>query len=97
MIDKKVGFNIIGGASTLFLDENSISLKTTDFSTQLGESNQLNNVSFSTNIGLGVDYEISNSFQLSIEPMFKYQINTYNTSNVNPYYFGVYSGFSFKF
>jgi len=97
LIDKKIGFNIIGGGSTLFLDENTISLKTTDFSTQLGESNQLNNVSFSTNIGLGVDYEISNQFQLSIEPMFKYQINTYNTSNVNPYYFGVYSGFSFKF
>ena len=97
IIDKKIGFNIIGGASTLFLDENSISLKTTDFSTPLGESNQLNNISFSTNIGLGVDYEISNQFQLSVEPMFKYQINTYNTSNVNPYYFGVYSGFSFKF
>lgn len=97
IIDKKIGFNIIGGASTLFLDENAISLKTNNFSTQLGESNQLNNISFSTNIGLGVDYEISNHFQLNIEPMFKYQINTYNTSNVNPYYFGVYSGFSFKF
>jgi len=97
LIDKKIGFNIIGGGSTLFLDENTISLKTSDFSTQLGESNKINNISFSTNIGVGIDYDISNQFKLSVEPMFKYQINTYNTSNINPYYFGVYSGFSFKF
>lgn len=99
IIDKKIGLNIIGGGSTLFLNNNMISLNSSDFSTNLGEANNLNNVSFSTNIGLGIDYNISPQFELNFEPIFKYQLNTFNntTGNVNPYYFGVYSGFSFKF
>jgi len=99
ILDKKIGLNIIGGGSTLFLDENLISLKASDFSTNLGEGNNLNKISFSTNIGIGVDYDISPQFQLNLEPIFKYQINTFNksTGDVKPYYFGVYSGFSFKF
>lgn len=99
IIDKRFGLNLIGGGSTLFLNDNMISLNSTDFSTDLGEANNLNNVSFSTNLGVGVDYNISPQFQLNLEPIFKYQLNTYNktTGNVNPYYFGVYTGFSFKF
>lgn len=99
IIDKKIGLNIIGGGSTLFLNDNMISLNSTDFSTNLGEANNLNNVSFTTNLGVGLDYNISPQFQLNLEPIFKYQLNTFTntTGSVNPYYFGVYSGFSFKF
>lgn len=98
ILDSKIGINLIGGGSTLFLDENMISLNSANFSTNLGEANNLNAVSFSTNIGIGVDYKISPQFQLNLEPIFKYQINTFNnTSSLNPYYFGIYSGFSFKF
>jgi hypothetical protein len=99
IIDKQIGLNIIGGGSTLFLDENMISLNASDFSTNLGEGNNLNKISFSTNIGIGIDYDIFPQFQLNLEPIFKYQINTFNnsTGDVKPYYFGVYSGFSFKF
>jgi hypothetical protein len=99
IIDKKIGLNIIGGGSTLFLNDNMISLNSTNFSTNLGEANNLNDISFTTNIGVGVDYNISPQFELNFEPIFKYQLNTFSktTGNVNPYYFGVYSGFSFKF
>jgi hypothetical protein len=99
IIDKQIGLNLIGGGSTLFLDENMISLNSSDFTTNLGEGNNLNKVSFSTNIGIGIDYDISPQFQLNLEPIFKYQINTFSnsTGDVKPYYFGVYSGFSFKF
>ncbi|MFO8147878.1 MAG: hypothetical protein ACQEWG_02040 [Bacteroidota bacterium] len=99
IVDKKIGINIIGGGSTLFLDRNMISLNSADFSTNLGASNNLNNLSFTTNIGVGFDYNISSKFELNLEPIFKYQMNAFNgnTSNVNPYFFGVYSGFSFKF
>lgn len=98
VVDKKVGINIIGGASTLFLDENVISLNSSNFSTNIGAANNLNSVSFSTNIGVGVDYKITPQFQLNLEPIFKYQVNTFNhTNQLNPYYFGIYSGFSFKF
>lgn len=55
ILDKKIGLNIIGGGSTLFLDKNMISLNSAQFSTNLGEANNLNNLSFTTNIGLGLD------------------------------------------
>lgn len=99
LIDKKIGLNIIGGGSTLFLNENMVSLNSADFSTNIGEANNLNSVSFSTNIGVGIDYNISPQFQVNIEPILKYQVNTFSGINANlaPYYFGVYSGFSFKF
>lgn len=99
IVDKKIGFNIIGGASTMFLDENMVSLNSSNFSTNLGEANNINNVSFTTNVGLGLDYNFSSQFQLNLEPIFKYQINAFNNSSgdMNPYYFGIYSGFSFKF
>ncbi len=99
LIDHKFEVNIIGGASTLFLDENMISVNSGSLSTDLGEANNLNNVSFSTNIGLGVDYNLTKQFKLNVEPMFKYQINTFSgaSGEAQPYYLGIYSGFSFEF
>ncbi|WP_424492857.1 hypothetical protein [Salinimicrobium sp. GXAS 041] len=99
LINKKIELNVIGGASTMFLDENMISVNSGPLSTDLGEANNLNNISFSTNIGLGVDYNLNRKFKLNVEPMFKYQLNTFSSSSggYQPYYLGVYSGFSYKF
>ncbi|MCZ4317846.1 outer membrane beta-barrel protein [Aequorivita viscosa] len=99
VIDSRFGINVIGGLSTLFLGNNEISVKADNFNSVLGEANNLSSVSFSTNVGLGVDYKLSKKFTFNIEPMFKYQLNPYTDSAVNfkPYYLGVYSGLSFKF
>ena len=98
LIDSKFGLNLIGGGSSLFLDENSISLDAQNSSTKIGKASNLNQISFSTNIGLGLDYELSEKFKVNLEPTFKYQLNTFdNASGVQPYFFGIYSGVSFKF
>ncbi|MBK5212688.1 MAG: outer membrane beta-barrel protein [Flavobacteriaceae bacterium] len=99
VINNKIGVNVIGGVSTLFLGNNEISVKADNFTEVLGEANNLSSVSFSTNVGLGLDYKLSKKFTFNIEPMFKYQLNPYTDSSVNfkPYYLGVYSGLSFKF
>ncbi len=99
LINNRFSVNLIGGASTLFLDENSITISSGNIATELGQANNLNEVSFSTNIGLGLDYKVSDKFNLNLEPMFKYQINTFDasTGTYQPYYIGVYSGFSYKF
>lgn len=99
VIDSRFGVNVIGGLSTLFLGNNEISVKADNFTDVLGEANNLSSVSFSTNVGLGLDYKLSKKFTFNIEPMFKYQLNPYTDSSVNfkPYYLGVYSGLSFKF
>lgn len=99
LLTKKFGVNLIGGLSTLFLGNNDVSVTSSDFSTSLGEANNLSTVSFSTNVGLGFDYKISKKFKFNVEPMFKYQLNPYTDSSVDfkPYYLGVYTGFSYKF
>tara|TARA_A100000171_G_C2140637_1_gene156099 strand:+ start:34471 stop:36078 length:1608 start_codon:yes stop_codon:yes gene_type:complete len=99
VLNKKFGINVIGGMSTLFLGNNDIVVNDGDFRTVLGEANNLNSISFTSNIGLGFNYQLSRKFRFNIEPMFKYQLNPYTNSNVDfkPYYLGVYSGLSFKF
>ena len=99
LVDKKIALQVIGGLSTLFINDNEISIKDGGYSTPLGTSNSLNNVSFSTNVGLGIDYNLSEKLQFNLEPMFKYQLNSYkNTvSDFKPYYMGLYTGVSFKF
>ncbi|WP_271782337.1 hypothetical protein [Aquimarina algiphila] len=99
LVDKKFGVNMIGGFSTLFLQDNEVSLEAGDFETSIGEANNLNDLSFTGNIGLGVDYKISDQFEINLEPIFKYQFNAFNDNagNFKPYYFGVYTGVSFKF
>ncbi|WP_432412218.1 hypothetical protein [Rasiella sp. SM2506] len=99
IVNKKFGVNIIGGMSTLFLGNNDIVVNDGEFRTVLGEANNLNSISFTSNIGLGFNYQLSKKFRFNIEPMFKYQLNPYTDSNVDfkPYYLGVYSGLSFKF
>ena len=99
VIDRKIRFSIIGGTSTLFLDDNMISVHTSSLSTKLGAANNLSNISFSTNVGLGLDYNLSPNLQLNVEPMFKYQLNAFEAASqvARPYYLAIYSGFSFRF
>ena len=99
IINKKIGINLIGGFSTLILGNNEISVEAGDFNEVLGEASNLSSLSFTTNIGLGLNYSFSKKLMFIIEPMFKYQLNPYTDSSVDfqPYYIGVYSGLSFKF
>ena len=99
VLDKKLGINVIGGVSTLLLTENSIIFDSPEILTELGEATNVNDVSFSTNIGIGIDYKFSDQLEFNLEPMLKYQLNTFsgNTGNFNPYSVGVYTGVSFRF
>lgn len=99
LLNNRFGIHMIGGFSTLVLGNNEISVRDGAINEIIGEANNLNSVSFTTNVGLGFNYKFSNRLKFNIEPMFKYQLNPYSDSSVdfNPYYMGVYSGLSFKF
>lgn len=99
LIDNKFGINLIGGLSTLFLNENEVSVSSSVMSASLGKAKNLNDVHFSTNVGVGFKYRFWKSFEANFEPMFKYQINTFNkdAGNFKPYFIGLYSGVSFNF
>ncbi|MFT3794579.1 hypothetical protein [Flavobacterium sp.] len=99
VINRKLGVNVIAGVSTLFLNENEVSLSSEGLSTNLGEANNLNQTHFSTNVGLGVKYGFLKSFEARFEPIFKYQLNTFSkdSGDFKPYFFGLYTGVSFRF
>ncbi len=99
LVDKKFGVNLIGGVSSLFLVDNAVSLESDGLVTEMGEANNVNDVNFSTNVGIGLNYKFSQKIQANLEPVFKYQLNTFSDTagDFRPFSVGVYSGLSFKF
>jgi hypothetical protein len=99
ILNKKFGVDIIGGFSTLLLNDNNLMVVSNGFSAELGKANNLNSVHFSSNIGLGFRYRFWKSFQANFEPTFKYQLNTFssNDGGFRPYFIGLYSGVSYRF
>lgn len=97
LLEKKVGLNLIFGTSTYFLHENAVELESALVTADLGPANNIKNTSFSANLGLGLTYTFSPKFQINLDPIIKYQINTYeNVSDLKPYFFGIYSGIRVK-
>ena len=99
LLDRKFGINVIGGFSSLFLVDNSVVLEANGNTVEMGEANNINDVNLSTNIGFGLNYKFSPTLQLNLEPMFKYQLNTFSETagDFQPFSIGVYTGLNFKF
>ncbi len=99
VLDNKLGISLIGGVSALFLNNNEVYSVQNGKNTLLGKATNINKMSYSANLGLGLNYKISNKFNLNLEPIFKYQMNTFNNTsgNFKPYFIGVYTGLGFKF
>jgi len=100
LVEKKIGLNLIGGFSALFLSDNDVyAVLNNGDRTRLGEATNVKDLSYTANFGVGINYNFSKQFQFNLEPTFKYQINTFNNTSgdFNPYFIGVYSGLSFKF
>jgi hypothetical protein len=97
--DKKLDVSLIGGFSTLFLTENNVYADFNEERTLLGEANNIKNVSYSANFGIGLGVKVSEKINLNFEPNFKYQINAFNNTsgNFKPYILGVNTGLKFKF
>lgn len=100
LLQKRFGIHVIGGVSTLFLNQNKVSVVSTQgLATDVGEAQNLNDIHFSTNVGLGFKYRIFKALEANFEPTFKYQVNTYSrdAGSFKPYFIGLYSGISFSF
>jgi hypothetical protein len=91
--------SLISGFSTLFLTENNITANSSNFNEKIGEANNLNNINFSANLGIDVEFNLSKKVKLNINPMLKTQLNTFSTNSTNfkPYIIGIYSGFRYNF
>ena len=99
LLSKKLGVNVIGGFSTLFLNNNKIYSTLNGEKSLLGEAKNINDTSYSANFGLGLNYKVSDKIKFNLEPTFKYQINTFRdtSGDFKPFFIGFYTGFSYKF
>lgn len=97
-IGSKIGVNAILGLNYLILDKNEISIITsTDNKYNIGKTRNLLSNSLGINLGLGLDYKLSNKLKINIEPMFKYHLKDYqNIKNTNPFSFNILTGIEFK-
>lgn len=99
LVNKKWGLNFIGGMSSLFLVNNSISLNSSGSTLDIGEAANMNSMLFSTNVGIGGSYPLRKDLLFNLQPMFKLHLNAFSETSgqFRPYTLGIYSGLSFKF
>lgn len=99
LLDKRFGLHLIGGLSTFVLNDNQVVSELNGSKVKIGEANNINPVSFSTNIGVGLNFRFSDAVIFNVEPTFKYQLNTFNNTSgdFNPYIIGLYTGLNYRF
>lgn len=97
---KKIRSYVIGGFSSLFLqNDDVILLSDVVGASDIGNANNLNTLNFSGNFGLDLDYQINSNLFFNINPMVKVHLNTFarNSNGYQPYFVGVYSGIKYQF
>ncbi|MFT4802173.1 MAG: hypothetical protein ACI93N_001950 [Flavobacteriaceae bacterium] len=95
----KIEWKIFAGSSFFKLSENKIIAESSKGSYYIGGANNLSKYSYSVNLGAGFDYQVSDKVNLTLEPIFKYHINTFNRKvyNFKPISVGVSFGATYKF
>ncbi|WP_299776605.1 hypothetical protein [uncultured Formosa sp.] len=99
ILNKRIGISVIGGFSTFILENNRVYSQGNSARIYIGEATNINTISFSTNLGIGLDYNFSKRLNLNLEPTFKYQLNAFNNTSgeFKPYIIGFYTGLNYKF
>jgi len=95
----RFSLGLVSGLSTLFLNKNDVQLKSSQFTSTIGEANNLNKINISTNFGLDFDYSFTKNWSLNLNPMVKVHMNTFSKKNTNfqPFFMGIYTGVKYQF
>jgi hypothetical protein len=100
IIDRRVDLNFSGGMSYGFLVDNFAYTREGSEMIPVGHTEGVNVHSLSSQVGLGMEYNISPSVSFSFEPLLKYYVTPVSDLSgalYKPYSFGFFSGFFFKF
>jgi len=100
LVDKTLGFNLIGGLSSNFLVNNGVYSSLNGGKYLVGKTEGVNTITFSSSLGMGMEYSLGKNLSLNLEPTFRYYLNPFTGTEgmrVHPYSFGVFSGLSYKF
>jgi hypothetical protein len=100
VIDRDIEVQLIGGISTNFLVNNSVMAITDNGPEEIGSISNLNHVNYSGNAGMGMIYHFHSRFSISLEPRFRYFLNSINDNTLpvtRPYAIGLYTGINYRF
>ena len=100
IIDRRIDMNVSGGFSYGYLIENVAFAKVDSRDVRVGYTEGVSKHALSSQMGLGVEYNISRSFTFNIEPVVRYSLTPFsNASDAadRSYSFGIFSGLFFKF
>ncbi len=100
LLGKSLGLHLLGGINTNILVSNRAILINQQEILAKGKVEDLNALSFSTSMGLGINYTLLEKLQFSLEPTLKMMLNDLNkNSNIEakPYTIGIYTGINYRF
>jgi len=100
LIDRTIGFNVIGGLSYNLLVNNTVNAHISGNNFSVGKTAGLNPFMVTSSFGMGMEYNISDKISLNLEPTFRYYLNPFSMiqgPKTHPYSFGIFSGLSYKF
>jgi len=100
LIDRKVGLNLSGGLAYGVLVDNSAYTGQGSELIRVGHTEGVSSFNISSQIGLGMEYNISRKVIFNLEPVFRYYVTPLSEisgSLYKPYSVGFSSGFFFKF
>jgi hypothetical protein len=100
VVDKAIDFNLIGGLSSNLLVNNAVYATSNSGKYQVGKTEGLNIITFSSSLGMGMEYSFTSNLSLNLEPTFRYYLKPFSEMSgmkIHPYSFGIFSGLSYKF
>lgn len=100
VIDRKFGFNFLGGLSTNLLVGSNAYYNEDGNKEKIGETTNIKPLNYSSILGVGLFYSVSERLNINLEPTFRYYLNSINESSViksHPYSMGIFTGLSYYF
>ncbi len=96
--EKRIGVFVMGGFGINYLIDNGV--YTINNHQKIGEIDNLRKTNVTSQLGIGIEYRLSNKLKIGIEPTIKYHINSLNSKeeyNYKPYSIGLQTGISIDF
>ncbi len=95
-----IDMHLTGGLNTNILVLNNVQLGNQNTVIGTGKIEGLRNVTFSSSVGLGLDYSIFKNLKINLEPTLKMHFSSLSKNyaqSTHPYALGIYSGLIYSF
>lgn len=100
LLDSKFDVEMMGGFSSNLLVGNQTFMESSTGKSKIGSTKDMESMSYSGTLGVGLKYGLSKRVYLNVEPRVKYFLNSLNSNasvNYKPYTVGVFTGLSYEF